>query len=288
MSTSKLSIIIVNYNSTNNTFKLIESIKIIKPIVGEIIVIDNNSSDIRKKTFGKKNNVYIIKNNKNLGFARAVNQGIKISKNKFILLLNPDTLIIDDSIIKSFETVRKDKSVGIIGGKIKKYNTNSYQLTATTKPNFLTAIFEFTNLKKIFPDNYFTNKFWIEKTNKINKITDVYSLCGAFMIIRKYLDDQINYFDERYFLYLEDLDFGLQTRKKGFRVVFDPRSQIEHIGGSSNTSKYNIVLKYWYESRKKFFYKNLPKIEAIILNLLFNIEISLLSLYHHLTHTPNE
>ncbi|MBU1088979.1 glycosyltransferase family 2 protein, partial [Patescibacteria group bacterium] len=213
----------------------------------------------------------------------------KKTKNNFILLLNPDTKIIDNSIIKMFNSIKKKKRWGIIGGKIKQYKNNKKNyLTATSKPTFFTGLFEFTNLKKLFPNNIFTNKFWIENRHKNNKTIEVDSLCGAFLLFRKYLNKKINLFDKKYFLYLEDIDFCLNTKQKGYKVIYYPKSKIEHYGGGSNNSKYNTVLKHWYKSRKYFFKKHTNIISSAILNIIFDTEKNLLSLYHYIKNEPAE
>jgi len=284
-SNSKLSIVIVNYNSTKYLNILLKSLNNIKNIIGEIIIVDNNSNDIIKLKTAKK--ITILKNNENLGFSKAVNQGIKRSKYKFILLLNPDCVLIDNSIKKIFKKIKTDKQIGIIGGKIVNGKKNQY--TATAKPTFATGLFEFTNLKKIFPKNKFSKKFWIEnKIQKISKPINVTSLCGAFILFRKKFNNKAVLFDEKFFLYMEDIDFGIELKKRGAKIIFDPRSKIKHIGGCSNKSKYNTVLRHWYWSRNYFFNKHLKKWQSKILSTIFFIEKHLLYFYHYLKNEPTE
>jgi GT2 family glycosyltransferase len=279
----KVSLIIVNYNSTVHLVKLLKSTNLIKDIIGETIIIDNNSTDFKKDKINLKKNL-IIKNKANLGFSKAVNQGIKKSKYDYILLLNPDTLIFDKSIRNLFKKIRNDEKIGAIGGKIQNYFNNNNQLTATNTPNFLTALFEFTILKKIFPNNIFSKNFWVEKKVNYNEDVEVSSLCGAFILFRKKIDNSLNLFDESYFLYVEDIDFGLSIIQKGYKVIFDPNAIIKHIGGASSGSKYSIVLPHWYKSRKIFFKKHCGPILSAILNILFTIEEIFLFFYHSSKH----
>lgn len=282
----KLSIIVINYNSSLFTNKLIKSLNKIKDIIYEIIVIDNNSNDIKK--LNQKQKLRLYKNDKNIGFSRAVNQAIKMTRSEFVLLLNPDTFLIDNSIKIILDTIIKNKKIGAIGGKIIRSENGNIAFTATSKPNFLTAIFEFTNFKKVFPNNYFSKKFWLESNKNIIKQAEVESLCGAFILFRKHLNEELNLFDERFFMYLEDIDFGMKINSLGYNVVFDPNVKIMHYGGGSTDSKYRTVLKYWYGSRKKFFKKHLSPISSSILNIIFSTEEFILSLYHKLKNTPNE
>ena len=164
---NSISIIIVTYNSSGTIFKLIGSLNKIGPYIKEIIIIDNNSDDINKILKIKSNKkIILIENKKNKGFAKAVNQGIKIAKQNFILLINPDCYLKNDSIIDSIDKIQKNNKIGAIGGKIKHHDTNKYQFTATNLPNFFVGLFEFTNLKKIFPKNIFSYHFWVENYYK--------------------------------------------------------------------------------------------------------------------------
>jgi len=290
MSTSKkshnISVITVNYNSAHHLNKLLDSLKQILEKIDEIIIIDNNSHDVDEIKLSKS--TQIIKNKNNVGFGKAVNQGILKARNEIIFLVNPDCYLENDSVLKTIDKIQKNPQIGAIGGKIKKDGSNHYHYTANSKPTFLTGLFEFTNLKKIFPNNSISKKFWIENFYKLKKPIEVNSLCGAYMILRKKLDNKLNLFDERFFLYMEDIDFGDTINSNGYKVIFDPNSEITHIGGASSGSKYNTVLKHWYVSRKKYFQKHLKPLESSTLKLVFFIEEQVLKLYHKIKAEPYE
>lgn len=271
----KITVLTVSYNVADHVNKLVKSLSIINNNVSEIIIIDNNSTD--SKQIKQTTKTKLIYNKKNIGFSKAVNQGIIKAKEKFILLINPDCYLENSSIKHSLKLLVNDNTVGAIGGKIKKSESNYYQFTANNKANFLTGLFEFTNLKKLFPNNIFSKRFWVE-TSIINKPMQVESLCGAYMIIRKKINNNLNLFDERFFLYLEDIDFGNKINLLGYKVIFDPKSEITHIGGKSSKSKYNIVLPKWYISRNEYFKKHLNIVQSTILTTIFNIEEELLKI----------
>lgn len=285
-----VSAIIVNYNSTKHLNQLLESMQKVENNIGEIIIIDNNSKvfeEILKipKWLTNKT-IIVVKNQKNLGFAKAVNQGIERARYEIVLLLNPDTLIIDNSISRTIHIIEKDQKIGLIGGKIISEKTGKEQPTANTKPTVLTAIFEFTILKKIFPNNKFTKKFWPEKHKIISSPIETESICGAFMIFRKIIKKHKIKFDENYFLYLEDLDFGTEIKNNGLKVIFDPNSRIIHKGGASSNSRYNIELKHWYHSRNYYFTKHLNGYQAVIIKMIFKLDFILLKIFHKLRRTP--
>lgn len=273
-----LSIIIVNYNTTHYTQKLIQSInKFLNIPRNNIIIVDNKSKD--RKHLSKKYQEYqLILNKKNLGFSTAVNQGLRKNKNPYVLILNPDSVLTDDSVIKMLDRISADPSIGIIGGKIfDKDGKNSNYTPNKFKLNILLALFEFTILKKIFRDNPITKKFKFHSDYEC----EVDALCGAFMMFRRKVNKNKIFFDENYFMYLEDLDFSIQMNKSGLKNVFFPQSTINHIGGVSSKSKFKIIHKYWYKSRAYFFKKYLSKFSNLILGIIFYVEIKILSLFSH-------
>ncbi|MFA7301009.1 MAG: glycosyltransferase family 2 protein [Candidatus Shapirobacteria bacterium] len=279
----KITIITVNYNVSKFVNRMIDSLTLINKHVREIIIIDNNSID--KEEIRQNDKTKIIYNKKNVGFSKAVNQGILKAREDLILLINPDCYLENSSLLKSVKLIYMDKRIGAVGGKIKKHKSKNYQLTANNKANFFTGLFEFTILKKIFPNNMFSKSFWVENT-KISQPQQVESLCGAYIIFRKKIDNKYNLFDERYFLYLEDVDFGNKIKDINYKVIFDPRSEITHFGGKSSNSKYNIVLNEWYLSRRKYFTKHLSLVESKILNTVFSIEETILKVFHLIRKTP--
>lgn len=288
MSTTKLSVVVVNYKSEKYIKNLIKSLRHIQNIIEELIII-NNSSEIKIEKISTKINYRIIDNNSNLGFSKAVNIGINNADTSYILLLNPDVEIHgDNNINKMFKLLVSSNNYGAIGGKIYSSTNNKIQFTATSKPTFLTGLFEFTNLKKLIPKNIYSSKFWIESNKTISKPIEAYSLCGAFILFRKKLGKNVIRFDEDYFMYLEDIQFGGDINKLNYKVLFYPNSYVVHFGGKSNKSIYNIVLKYWYKSRKLYFKKNLTKIESGLLSFIFFIEEILLWAYHRINKTSNE
>lgn len=111
----------------------------------------------------------LIKNEENIGFSRAANQGINKSKTDIVLLLNPDTYLIDSSPNNTYKLIKENRDFAIAGGQIVYDRLKQVNFTATQKPTFFTMLFEFTILKKIFRNNLFSKNFWIEKSYKEKK-----------------------------------------------------------------------------------------------------------------------
>lgn len=275
-----VTLITINYNSTELLKKLILSVFIhLNNLVSEIIIVDNNSKDFNSFNpnlpKGPNRNIKIItlKNKKNLGFAKAVNQAINKSSNNYLLLINPDCTFVDDSFKHSLYLMQSNSRIGVVGGRL--ISNNNIQYSATNTPNFFTSIFEFSILKKLFKNNYFSKQFWIESNRAVSEPISCHSVCGAYMLIRKIIPKLL--FDEKYFLYLEDLDFGTVTKNAGYLTFFNPLASVTHVGGaSSNNKKYNIVHKYWYDSRDYYFSKHFKGILRYITIFVYFIEKQLL------------
>lgn len=262
-----ITVIIPTYNSEEHIQKCLLSLKRSRITDMNIIVIDNNSKDQTVDRILKLKDIKLIKNKKNLGFARAVNMGIKKAKRKTdILLLNPDTILSGDSLIKLQKCFKTNKA-GIVGGKI--YGQKKIlQRNFVRKPSLLTVIFDYTNLRKLVPGDYFhKHHYYLDKEYpREDLVVDVVS--GAYMLISRKVIDTIGLFDENFFMYLEDIDFCIRSRKAGFNTYFCPHSVIFHEGGASSKNADKINHKAWSGSRKYFIKKYFSHYSIPLLYLL--------------------
>jgi len=247
-----VSIIIVYYNTPGEIIDLVKSIKnAINKYLYEIIVIDNNSST---KLPNKIYNFQITKinNNQNIGYGRALNQGAKIAKGKYLLFCNSDLVFEKESIKLIIERMESDLSIGIIGPQLLDPNKNTLKV-GSDFPFFLESIFSFSILNKLFPANYFSKKYFIKdfgrKTEK-----EIPVLAGACMLIRKDIFSKVKGFDKRFFMYFEEADLCLRISKSNYKVLYYPPSKVIHlIGKSSNDKKW--IEKVFEQSRYEFLKK---------------------------------
>ncbi len=278
-----LSIIIVSYNVKEKIMLCIKPLTRLRN--SEIIIIDNNSKDNSYiYLYTQLKNIKIIKllkNSTNNGFSKAVNQGIKISRGNKILLLNPDTIPNKKAIKQLQNFLDTEDDIGLVGGKMIKPISEKVHGTFVNMPNFLTGIFEFTNLKKIFKYNMFSNKFYY-KNEVVNKPKLVYGLSGGFLMFKKELIKKIGMLDENFFMYLEDVDFGIRSRLAGYKNYYLPYAKIIHDSGSSSNNKYKINVDAWRKSKKYFFKKYLNHREYLFLSLIFYVDDFINDLKHKL------
>lgn len=281
----KLSVIIINYNTPVMTKKVYKTfLNMEKNLDFEIILIDNGSKYGIDKIFFKKLGANIIINNSNLGFAKAVNQGIKKSHSKFILLLNSDVLIDNNAISRALKYMEKDKKIGILGIKLV-YPNRKIQPSFGNFPDFWNDFMRFSMLSKIIPGGTLIYKnFFTKSIFKNSHETDWVS--GGCMLIRSEVLDQIGFFDENYFFGIEDFDFCFRAKKMGWKIIYYPFSEAIHYhgfssGGRRSTFSLNLErhgMNYFF--KKHFSEKIISRLlirfmyifKIIILNFIFKIK----------------
>lgn len=228
-----LSIIIVNWKVKELVLQLLASIFAnTKRISFEVFVIDNDSRDGSMELFKQQfPNVTVIANQKNLGFAGGCNQGIKLSRGAFVVLLNPDTELVDDSLDRLVDWMRAHTEAGIASGKV--LNTNrTIQRTIRHFPSISSQTMILFKLHHIFPKSntvrsYFWTDFDYEKEQEVDQVI------GAFFCIRRSVIEKIGIFDEEFFLWYEEVDFCKRAKEQGFKIIYTPVISIIHHGGES-------------------------------------------------------
>ncbi len=251
-----LSIIIVNYNRFDLTYDCIKSIYQFTPNLDfEIIVVDNNStngtSDQIEKDYPQ---VIWIKNNKNMGFAYANNQGIKIAKGEYILLLNNDTLLIEDTlntIIKYYKSISKP---ALIGCKLLNQD-GSFQVSISDFDNILNLFGENTFLYKIFLKSKKLNRF-VENYVNLDTPKKVDIIKGAFIFGEKRYFDLLNGFDTRFYFYSEESDLCKRFKDSYGEVIYYPNTSIIHLGGATTNAIPWFSLKNLSIGKIKYFQKH--------------------------------
>ncbi|MFC1625716.1 glycosyltransferase family 2 protein [Patescibacteria group bacterium] len=223
-----LSIIIVSFNTKELTVGCIESIYKQKPEFGfDIMVVDNNSNDGSveelKKLALKHKSLKVICNKDNSGYAKANNQGIKVSRGKYTLLLNSDTIVKKNALTSLVEFAEKTSDVGVVGSRL--FNIDgSMQMSCYRFPTITNAIREY----------WLGEKGLFEKfAPKGNKPTEIDAVVGASFLITPEARKKVGILDERYWAYFEDIDYCRQAWKAGLKVYYLPASEVIHHHGAS-------------------------------------------------------
>lgn len=226
----KLSIIIVNYNYKYFPLiclEYIEKSKINFPY--EIIFVDNASSDESVSFLEKANReerIKLIKSAKNLGFGQGNNLGVKNAKGEFILIMNPDIFVAENTADKMVSYLEKHPEIAILGPKLV-YHNGQIQESCRRFMTFSDLIIKRTFLKR-FPVFKKRVGNYLMKDFDHSKICAVDFLVGACYLMRKKVFDELSGFDKRYFLFMEDVDLCQKAHLKGYKVVYFPEAEFIH------------------------------------------------------------
>ncbi len=250
----QLSIIILNYNVRYFLELCVLSVQnAIQNLDAEIIVIDNNSKDdsceMMKNRFP---NIKLIENKENVGFPKGNNIGVSQAKGEYICILNPDTVVAEDTFSRVLAFAKKQKDLGIIGVKLIDGTGNFLPESKRGVPTPFVAFSKITGLYKIFPKTF--GKYYAQHLSE-NETGKVEILVGAFMLMKRDLYNEIGGFDENCFMYSDDIDLSYMTFKKGKSNYYFHETSVMHYKGES-TVKDGIYMKRNQQAMNFFFKKH--------------------------------
>lgn len=265
-----LSIVILNYKTKNLSKALLKNLLDLNlPFEHEIIVVDNASYDgIAEVITEKFPNVKFIQSKKNGGFAYGNNLGLKQATGKYIMICNPDLAILTKAVEEMVAYMDEHPEVGLAGPRLINAD-KSIQYSCTAFPDWHLPIYRRT----IFSETN-SGQAWLEKYLLKNldhsKNFFVPALFGACLIIRRSAMDQVGFLDERYFMYMEDLDWSRRFWEKGFRVAYIGQAEVIHLHRRQSAAD-NLPKSFFSRSARhhiisfmkyliKFYHKPLPKV----------------------------
>jgi GT2 family glycosyltransferase len=263
-----LSIIIVNYNVKEFIQNLLHSI--VKAGAGlqyEVIIIDNASNDGSVEFIKEKfPNVKLIVNSVNRGFSRANNQGLKISKGEYLLLLNPDTILREDTLKRMIDFFHQNPETGLAGCKILNPDGTLQLACRRSFPSPWTSFCKVTGLGSYFPKSRLFARYNLTYLDE-NQTYEVDAVSGSFMMLKREAYEKIDGLDEQFFMYGEDLDLCYRVQKAGYKVFYVHDTQIIHYKGESTKRSNLDETKIFYEAMNLFVKKHLSGsilVEAIL------------------------
>jgi len=242
----EISIIIVAYNRFDLLRNCLSTLnKHTRYVTYEIIVIDNNSSEGNiDDVVDDFDEITLIKNKVNKGFGAANNQGLVIAKGKYVLFLNNDTILLENSLKKVYDFAETLNENSIIGCKLLNKD-KSLQQSVYDFPSLLNVFTSTFFLYSIFPKSKLFNKYHLMNRG-INETTEVEVVTGAFLFGTKIKMQEIGGFDERFFFYNEETDLCYRFKKNGGKIYYFPKTAIVHLKGE--TTKNKLDFKYKNES----------------------------------------
>lgn len=263
-----LAIIIVNWNSGQQLTDAVKSILSQRELaIDQIIIVDNASNDNSLRTAlqlaPSHSGIQFIENSRNVGFAAACNQGALLAQTDFLLFLNPDTMLFEDSIETSVNFLSLDcnSDIGILGIQLKDESGNISRSCARF-PSASGFLLHSLALDRLFPTQGHRMMEWDHKQNR-----RVDQVIGAFFMVRRALFEQLMGFDERFFVYFEEVDFSYRANQAGWRSMYLADCSAFHAGGGTSQQVKAKRLFYSLRSRLLYALKHFSIVQILIVFL---------------------
>jgi O-antigen biosynthesis protein len=253
-----ISIIIVNYNVKEFLQNLIHSIyKAGANLAYEVIIVDNASDDGSVEFIREKfPEVILIPNKENLGFSKANNIGLKAARGEYLLLINPDTIVSEDTFEKMIEFFKSTPSAGLAGCKILNPDGTLQLACRRSFPGPWTSFCKVTGLSNLFPESRLFARYNLTYLDE-NQTYEVDAVSGSFMMLKRDVYEKIGGLDEQFFMYGEDLDWCYRIQKAGYKVYYVHSTQIIHYKGESTRRSSIDETKFFYNAMHLFVKKHL-------------------------------
>lgn len=260
-----VSVLIVNYNAGD---LLTECVSAVLDQVQQVVVIDNASTDSSLQKLemqhADQRNLLLIRLDSNLGFATGCNKGLAVSTQPYILFLNPDCILQENSLQRLVQVMESDLKIGMVGGYLINPDGSEQGGGRRAIPSpwraFVRA-FGLYHLGRYWPQLFFD--FHLDKQPLPHAPIEVEAISGALMLVRREAIDDVGSWDESYFLHCEDLDWCMRFKQKNWKIVFVPDAPVTHYQGTCSRARPFFVA--WHKHKgmlrfyRKFFWHQYPR-----------------------------
>jgi GT2 family glycosyltransferase len=268
-----VSIVIINWNTKDLLCNCIRSVsKSVGNVSFEIIIVDNGSRDgsveaVKSEFAGVK----IISNERNKGYAVAVNQGIQVSQGKYILVLNSDIVLYGGAIERTFNYAQQHPRAAVIGCRVM-MDAETVQMTCFRFPDLTNFVLRATGLSRLFPNSRFFGREsmrWWKRDTEMK--VDVVS--GMFMFVRREAIDKVGLMDEDFFFYVEDVDWCYRFYRAGWDNIFWPGASALHVHGGGQSSGIVRISSFIQQQKSimLFFTKHRGRIVSLFARVLLSV-----------------
>lgn len=270
-----VSVIIVSYNTIDHIMNCIDSVyNKTKDIDFEIVVVDNNSPDntveLLKEKYSNLSNFRVLELNENIGFGRANNAGFEIIKGRNVLLLNPDTILINNAIKVLSDYIDNNQKVGICGGNLFNEEMQPIHSFCRRLPGLYS---ELNSLLRGYLDRFFYGKN--AQFNHLSKNISVGYVTGANMMMRNAILAKVGYFNPTFFMYFEETELTYRIRQAGYSVMSVPEAEIQHLKGKSFKGFEEKRERMFLEGRQIYNKLVMGRRKRFVVNQLYKINIQL-------------
>jgi GT2 family glycosyltransferase len=256
MNHMSLSIIIVTWNSAKFIRNCLDSIiQNAGKLEPEIVLVDNDSSDHTVKIVEEQYpQVKLIRNKDNRGYAQANNQGIENSHGEYLLLLNPDTEVQENSLIQMIRFMKENVQTGALGPQLLNPN-GTIQPSCREFPKYSTLLWEFSGLSRLFPKSRIFGQWRMGYFN-FHETREVDQPMGSCLLLRRKTLEEVGVFDQRFPMFFNDVDLCYRIKNAGWKIFFFPDAHILHHKGASTRQIKRRMIWYSHLAFYKFFRKH--------------------------------
>ena len=269
-----LSVVIVNYQTFELTRNTINSIfEYSYPFSYEILVVDNASSDdsLSKLQDYFKDKVTFIASKENNGFAAGNNQALRIAKGRYVLLLNSDTIVWENTLEDIYNYMEEHTDVGASGCRVLLENGDLDKACKRSFPNVKNSFFRLFHI----PTNSKDDNYNLDDLPD-DEIYEIDCLTGAFMFMRAEALNEAGLLDETFFMYGEDIDLCYRIKKAGWKIIYYGESKITHLKGASSKKQKNKLIYEFYRAMYIYYKKHHASESSFLVNIVVYIGIAVL------------
>jgi GT2 family glycosyltransferase len=285
-----VTVIIVTHNSASHLPQCIDAVyKSARQLVSQIIVVDNASSDQTPQVAAQFDGVCVIRCDTNIGYGAANNIGLKHTRGKYTLLLNPDVFLQPGCLHKLVDVLEQGDHIAGAGPKLYRPDGSLDLAARRSFPTPLSGFFRVIGLSKRFPNSriFAAYNMGAESPDEFQEID---SGTGACMLLRTEVLKDLGGFDDDYFMYGEDLDLCYRIKQKGWKIVYVPDAMAVHIKGHASNKEWRQMLKEFHRSMwifyRKHYYDRYPKIISLLVFVGVWLRYLLLLLINRLRRSP--
>ena len=269
-----LSVVIVNYQTFELTRNTINSIfEYSYPFSYEILVVDNASTDdsLSKLQDYFKDKVTFIASKENNGFAAGNNQALRVAKGRYVLLLNSDTIVWENTLENIYNYMEKHTDVGASGCRVLLENGDLDKACKRSFPNVKNSFFRLFHI----PTNSKDDNYNLDDLPD-DEIYEIDCLTGAFMFMRAEALNEVGLLDETFFMYGEDIDLCYRIKKAGWKIIYYGESKITHLKGASSKKQKNKLIYEFYRAMYIYYKKHHADESSFLVNIVVYIGIAVL------------
>jgi GT2 family glycosyltransferase len=249
-----VSVIVVHYETPAMLAQCLASVGASSGDIGiETIVIDNASVGFDPATWAVPfGNVTFLRNDANLGFAAASNRGLSRARGRYLLLLNPDTIVAPDGLATMVAYMDAHPDVGCGTCRVELEDGSLDLACRRLFPTPERSFYRVTLLSRVFPRSRRFGQYNLTYLDE-GLETDIDTPCGAFMMVRREVMEEVGFLDERYFMYGEDIDWAYRMKKASWRVVYTPVATVKHLKRASSRKFRRKTVGYFHDGMRRFY-----------------------------------